>query len=259
MKRSLLLSRLAVSILLLIIGFVLNGQTVVFYENFSGFTTGTHSSPSTGDVSGTLDLRTQFPGWIGSKIFSAGGEIKIGTADIAGWIETPLIDFSGYEDTLILKFDISRWTAIPSTVQVSVNGCLLGNSITPTDEFRTIEIPVTSGITSGKIKFESLAKRFFLDNVMVLTRNITSIPTLKDGLIPVRVFPNPARDAITFSNLKAYILLEISDINGTIRKSIKANGKDILEVSVADLQPGLYFVRCFSNKGFVVNRIIIYN
>lgn len=259
MKRSLLLSRSAVSILLLIIGFVLNGQTVVFYENFSGFTTGTHSSPSTSDVSGTLDLRTQFPGWTGSKIYSAGGEIKIGTSDIAGWIETPLIDFSGQEDTLFLKFEISRWTGIPSTVQVSINECLLGNSITPTDEFRTIEIPITLGITSGKIKFESLAKRFFLDNIMVLTNNITSIPTLKDGLIPVRVFPNPARDVITFSNLKAYRLIEISDINGTIRKSIKADGIEILEVSVADLQPGLYFVRFFSNKGFIVSRIIIYN
>ncbi|HZL76063.1 MAG TPA: hypothetical protein VFB97_00025 [Bacteroidales bacterium] len=68
MKKSLLLSRSAVSILLLIIGFILNGQTVIFYENFSGFTTGTHSSPATNDVSGVLDQRTQSPGWTGSRI-----------------------------------------------------------------------------------------------------------------------------------------------------------------------------------------------
>jgi hypothetical protein len=256
MKRSLLLSRSAVSILLLIIGFVLNGQTVLFYENFSGFTTGTHLSPSTSDVSGVLDLRTQSPGWTGSKIYSSGGEIKIGTSNITGWLETPLIDFSGYEDTLFLKFDISRWPAIPSSVQVSVNGFPVGDLITPSDEFTTREIPVISGSTSGKIKFESLSKRFFLDNIMVITRNITSIPTLKDGLIPVRIFPNPTRDVITFSNLKTYQLLDISDQNGTIRKSIKSEGKDILEVSLADLQPGVYFVRFFSDKRFIVSRII---
>jgi len=256
MKRSLLLSRSAVTILFLIIELILNGQTVIFYENFSGFTTGTHSSPSTSDVSGVLDPRTQSPGWTGSKIYSAGGEIKIGTSDISGWIETPLIDFSGYEDTIVLKFDISRWPGIQSNVQVSVNGFMLGNSITPSDEFRTFEIPIISDIDSGKIKFESLAKRFFLDNIMVITRNITSIIALKDGLIPVRIFPNPARDVITFSNLKTYKLLEISDLNGTIRKSIKSEGKDIIEVSLADLQPGLYFVRFLSDKRFIVSRII---
>lgn len=259
MKRSLLLSRSAVTILFLIIELILNGQTVIFYENFSGFTTGTHSSPSTSDVSGVLDLRTQSPGWTGLKIYSAGGEIKIGTSDITGWLETPLIDFSGYEDTLLLKFDISRWPGIPSNVQVSVNGFMLGNSISPSDEFRTFEIPIISGIDSGKIKFESLTKRFFLDNIMVITRNISSIPALKDGPVPVIIFPNPTRDIITFSNLKTYKLLDISDQNGTIRKSIKSEGKDILEVSLADLQPGVYFVRFFSDNRFIVRRIIRYN
>jgi hypothetical protein len=256
MKRSLLLSRSAVSILLLIIGFLLNGQTAIFYENFSGFTTGTHSSPATNDVSGVLDQRTQSPGWTGSRIYSADGEIKLGTVDFTGWIETPVIDFSGYEDTLVLKFDISRWPGIPSSVQVSANGFLLGNSISPSDEFRTIEIPITSGIASGKIKFESLAKRFFLDNIMVTTRNITLTRTFNDGVTPVRIYPNPARDIITFSNLKPYRLLQISDMNGIILKTINSEGTDILEVSISDLQPGVYFVRLFSDHGFIVCRII---
>jgi hypothetical protein len=256
MKSSLLLSRSAVTILSLIIELVLNGQTVIFNENFSGFITGTHSSPSTIDVSGVLDLRTQSPGWTGSRIYSAGGEVKIGTSDITGWIETPVIDFSGHEDTVFFKFDISRWPDIPASVQVSVNGIMLGNSFSPSDEFRTLELPIPMGIASGKIKLEALSKRFFLDNIMLFTRNITSIGTLEDGSVPVRVFPNPARDIITFSSLKVYRLLEISDLNGIIYKSIKLDGTNFIEVSLADLHLGIYFVRFFSDQGSIVVRII---
>jgi hypothetical protein len=256
MKRSLLRQRSAVSILLLIIGFILNGQTVIFNENFSGFTSGSHLSPSTSDVSGVLDSRTQSPGWTGSKIYSAGGEIKIGTADITGWIETPLIDFSGNDESILLKFDISRWPGIQSTVQVSIDGSLLGNSISPSDEYITVELPVTPGLTSGKIKFESLSKRFFLDNIIVTSNINTSAQTVTDGLITVRAFPNPAKDVITFSNLEPYRLVEISDINGVNRKTIKSDGTDVLEVSLADFQPGIYFARFYSDKGSLVCKII---
>jgi hypothetical protein len=259
MKRSLLLSRSSYSILFLCIGLIVNGQTVLFYENFSGFTSGSHSLPSTSDVSAVLDLRTQSPGWTGSKIYSAGGEIKIGTSDITGWIETPLIDLSGYEDAIVLKFDISGWPGNTSSIQVSVNGFSLGDPITPSDEYRTIEMPIMSGIASGKIKFESLAKRFFLDNIMVTTKIITSTQTLKEGLIPVSIFPNPAKDVITFSNLKAYKLLEISDLNGMIRKTLKLDGTNVLEVLLVDLQPGIYIVRFSSDRGSIVSRIIKYN
>jgi hypothetical protein len=259
MKRSLLLSRSSYSILFLCIGLIVNGQTVLFYENFSGFTSGSHSLPSKSDVSAVLDLRTQSPGWTGSKIYSAGGEIKIGTSDITGWIETPLIDLSGYEDAIVLKFDISGWPGNTSSIQVSVNGFSLGDPITPSDEYRTIEMPIMSGIASGKIKFESLAKRFFLDNIMVTTKIITSTQTLKEGLIPVSIFPNPAKDVITFSNLKAYKLLEISDLNGMIRKTLKLDGTNVLEVLLVDLQPGIYIVRFSSDRGSIVSRIIKYN
>jgi hypothetical protein len=256
MKISLFFSGSAVSVLLFHIGLVMNGQTVIFNENFSGFTTGTHSSPSTSDVSGVLDQRTLLPGWTGSKVYSAGGEIKIGTSYIMGWIETPLIDFSGYEDTLLIQFDIARWPGVVSSVQVSVNGSLLGNPISPSDEFRTLEIPISSKIAAGKIKFESLAKRFFLDNIMVTTRTITSIRTPNDELVPIKIYPNPAQEIITFSNLKPYRLIQISDVNGIICKAIRLNGMDILEVSLTDLPPGVYFVRFFSDKGSIVHRII---
>ena len=94
---------------------------------------------------------------------------------------------------------------------------------------------------------------------MVTTKIITSTQTLKEGLIPVSIFPNPAKDVITFSNLKAYKLLEISDLNGMIRKTLKLDGTNVLEVLLVDLQPGIYIVRFSSDRGSIVSRIIKYN
>ncbi len=165
MKKSLLIRRSAVFFLLLYSGLFLRGQQVVFSEDFSGFTTGTHTTPSTNDVSGALDSRTGIPGWTGSKIYSSGGEIKLGTSSITGWIETPSINLS--EGELILKFDISCWPGDASTVQVYLNNTPAGDIISPSDDFRRVLIPVPSGTASGKFKFAGLTKRFFLDNITI--------------------------------------------------------------------------------------------
>ncbi len=119
MKRSLLIRRSAVIFLLVTSGLILKGQQVVFSEDFSGFTTGTHTTPSTSDISGSLDSRTGIPGWTGSKVYSAGGEIKMGTSSLTGWIETPSVNLA--QGDLILKFDISCWPGDASTVQVYLN------------------------------------------------------------------------------------------------------------------------------------------
>lgn len=259
MKRSLFFSRLLLPILFSGFDLILNGQSVIFSENFSGFTTGSHASPSTVDISGTLDQRTQVPGWTGLKIYSAGGGIKIGTSDITGWIETPLIDFSGHENAIMVKFDVARWPGDASNVTVSLNGTVLINSIIPVDEFKTYEVSVDFGTTSGRIKFESLSKRFFLDNIMVFTKNITSVEIPEEELNQVRIYPNPTRDIITFSKLALYSSVEISDINGIVHKMIRTFGTDLLEVSLADLKPGFYFAKFVSDKGFRINMIIKYN
>ena len=258
MKRSLLSIRLAASILSICFVTDVNGQSVVFSEDFSGFTTGTHSSPSTYDTSGGLDTKTGLPGWTGFKIYSAGGEIKLGTSDVPGWIETPLIDMSGYEGDLFVRFDISRWPDDAASVQVCLNGSPLGNTVIPTDGFQTIEMPLDNGIVSGKIKFESLAKRFFLDNIQIVVQNITSVrlPDLQQSL--VRVYPNPASDIINIDNLSGYKRLEISDINGRVLEVIDLSETDKVEVSLAYLSPGVYIIKFISGRTTVMTRFVKY-
>ena len=258
MKKSLFLISMTVSISFLCYPYDLSGQSVVFSEDFSGFTTGTHSSPSTYDQSGTLDNKTTEPDWSGSKVYSAGGEIKLGTADVPGWIEAPSIDLTGYEGIPVLRFDISRWPDDVTSVQVYLNDSPLGESFAPADEFQTVDLPLTDAGLTGKIKFESLSKRFFLDNVQVIAQNVTYITKDDQPYRQVKIFPNPVCDIIHFENLIGYNRLEIRDIYGRIIKSAEIEGRDKLEFYLTGIPPGIYIVRFISDTGCYSSRIIKY-
>ena len=257
MKRSLLILRSAFSILSLCSGFILNGQEAVFSEDFSGFTTGTHSTPATNDISGALDPKTHIAGWTGSKVYSAGGEIKLGTSEVSGWIETPLINMSGHEGGLYIRFDICRWPGDDAKIQVYLNGLPLGNEITPADEFQTAKIDITSGIVSGKFKFASLAKRFFLDNITIAKGNATSVSLPDKASILPEIFPNPACDFISISNVEDYSRLEISGISGRVVMIIDPLENDRIEVSLNGLSPGFYIIRFISRRGTFISRFLI--
>jgi hypothetical protein len=259
MKNSLLSSGLAVAILFIILDYNLNGQTVIFNENFSGFTSGSHSSPATTDVSGVLDLRTQLPGWTGNKIYSAGGQVKIGTADISGWIETPLIDFLDYEDTVFLKFDISRWPGITTSVQVSINGILIGSPISPSDEFNTLTMSIPLGTLSGKLKFESLNKRFYLDNIEVFTGNLTSINKQKFNYKAIKIYPNPSVNFLTIElpdGMHNRYMITVSDPAGRIVLEQTVSGEPLI-IDVSGLGTGFYILSVSDGNSSMSDRLII--
>lgn len=258
MKKSLLLTRLAVSVFMFFIMLHLSGQSVVFTEYFSGFTTGTHTSPSTFDNSGTLDTKTAVPGWTGFKIYSAGGEIKLGTSAVPGWIETPPIDLSGYDGEIFVEFDISGWPDDAAVVQVSLNGSPLGNTIAPADEFQTVEIPLTEGITTAKLKFESLAKRFFLDNLRIIVQNVTSTGTYNTLQSGVKVYPNPAGDIINIDNLNGISRLEIINSNGRVMEVIDLSETEKAELALNDFSPGIYIIRFYTGRSTFTKRFVKY-
>jgi len=259
MKTSLLLSRLSVAIFLLNFSLNSSGQTVIFSEDFSGFTTGSHTSPSTSDISGTLDSRTLQPGWSGYKVYSAGGEIKTGTSTVPGWIETPSIDFSGHSSQVFLKFDISRWPDDECTVKILINGDQIGDIISPEDEFKTIIMAIDQGISSGKIRFESQAKRYFLDNVIIETGEVTAVQDIKTDLhLQISIFPNPSADVISVSNIGSFSRLDIISLNGEIYKVLNLSGEDKIEIPTEGLRPGVYIVKVSGIAGSVTKKFIKY-
>ncbi|HNQ69367.1 MAG TPA: T9SS type A sorting domain-containing protein, partial [Bacteroidales bacterium] len=149
-------------------------------EDFSGFTSGTHESPATTDISGSLDTYTQTNGWTGLKIYSAGGEIKLGTASANGYIITPTIDLS---DGGSLSFDYSKWASDASVVQVfhasdGVNFVQVGSDITPETDFQNVSLEISEGTASSKIKIGTNVKRAYLDNIEVFCGGSAPTPLL---------------------------------------------------------------------------------
>jgi len=258
MKSPLFLTRLAPAVFLLSATHLLSAQTVVFSEAFSGFTTGTHASPSTFDQSASLDTKTSVPGWTGYKVYSAGGEIKLGTAEVPGWIETPVINFSGYEGDLFLKFDISRWQGDETSVRVLLNGSPVGSTLTPADEFGTIEILITAGILNGKIRFESLAKRFYLDNVLVIEQNATGLHAVEAKPFPVRIYPNPVKEIVIIENILLYDRLEVYTVSGRLIRSVELTDNMSIEYSMSGYGQGLYLFRFLSQGAVLAVKVVKY-
>ncbi len=255
MKRSLLIRRSAVIFFLVTSGFILNGQQVVFSEDFSGFTTGTHTTPSTSDISGSLDSRTGIPGWTGLKVYSAGGEIKMGTSSLTGWIETPSINLS--QSDLMLKFDISCWPGDASTVQVYLNGTAMGNVISPTDNFQRMTIAVPGGTASGKFKFEGLTKRFFLDNITVEKGNLSDISLPGQASRKLMIWPNPASELIRIEIDGLSGRIEITDMSGRVVKHIESSGRNLEEISLEGFSSGIYIIRFTSGRIIYTSKLII--
>lgn len=218
MKKS-LLSFLGIAItIFFVLSSNLRGQTVLLSEDFTGFTAGTHASPSGTDVSVSLDGKTLIPGWTGSKIYEAGGEIKSGTSSVVGFIETPAIDLSANGGNFTVKFDIARWTGDVTTVQVYVNGTTaIGSVISPTDSYQTIQISGSGGTSTSKIKVAALTKRFYLDNFFV---------TL-DATAPVPVFL-PA-------NAAANVAITVSPTITFDESILKTDGSEVTDGDLATL------------------------
>jgi len=138
-------------------------------EDFSGFTAGTHASPSTTDWATELDSHTMYPGWTGLKVYSAGGEIKIGTSSANGYIITPTIDLS---EGASLNFDYAKWGTDVSVIQIfhasdGVNFVQVGVDITPATEFQSYSLQINDGTELSKIKIATDVKRAYLDNIEV--------------------------------------------------------------------------------------------
>lgn len=153
----------------------LMAQTTVISEDFSGFTTGTHDSPSTSDISASLDTYTQTPGWTGLKIYSAAGEIKVGSSSALGYIITPTIDLSANGGAATIKLKIQCWTTCGDGAQVQVlhapDGTTftqVGSNFTPTSTKTEITAELTAGGTvNSKIKITTTVKRSYFDDIII--------------------------------------------------------------------------------------------
>jgi len=156
------------------------GTTNLLSEDFSKFTAGTPNGSADGiDISTKLDTYTLAPGWIGSKVYQAGGTAKMGTSSALGSLVTPALDLSS--GTITLSFKAMAWSGDATDLKIYLDDNLVytatgldNTNYTLSSYFTTL----TGGTATSKIKFEgkqATKARFFLDDVVV-TSDISKSP-----------------------------------------------------------------------------------
>ncbi len=147
-------------------------------ETFVNCSAGTHGAPSGTDISTALDTKLQSAGWTGSKIYEAGGEVKLGTSSILGYITTRTVDLSSNGGNFELTVDLCKYGSDAGLVQIfhapdGVTFTQIGTDITPSainTVFETHTLSITGGTVNTKIKISAKAaanNRFYIDNISI--------------------------------------------------------------------------------------------
>jgi hypothetical protein len=98
----------------------------------------------------------------------------------------------------------------------------------------------------------------FLDNIGIYS---ASDPTLIENIsLQASIFPNPTQDNITIKlgQIGQNVSVDIIDLQGRVIQQDEINkSQDQIQLSLASLQPGIYFVRLVSKNGNAIKRFIV--
>lgn len=144
---------------------------VVLNEDFSAFTEGSESSPTTTDISGyTGKLRTELTGWSGSRVYEAGGCLKIGDS---GYLQTANTDMTSNGGNLRISFRAKALDATGGGIQLLLNSSY---SVTTTvyldnGEWTDVVVMVGGGTATGylRIKPYLIASGMLIDDLKIET------------------------------------------------------------------------------------------
>ena len=209
-----------------------NAPSSILTENFDGFSAGSaNGSANSTDVSTSLDTYTKITGWTGSKVYQAGGTVKMGSSGSLGYISTPALNLSG--SNLTLSFKTMAWAGDATEIKIYLDDALLytATGLNNTDYTLTpFSAALTGGSATSKIKFEGniAAKgRFFIEDVIISGSGNSSTST------PIAGSPF----TVTGSTSKA--IIELDEYTTYYYNVIAKNGSSVIatsnEVSVTTL------------------------
>jgi len=156
------------------------------FEDFNLCTVGSVGSADIKDMSFKLDSLLHSTGWSGSKVYQAGGLIKLGTGTLLGYITTKTIDLSSNSGTATLTFDLQKYgTDAAALVQIfhapnGVDFTQVGSDITPPATIANQSLSITGGTVNSKIKITAkvaASNRFYIDNLIVVQDGQSNIVT----------------------------------------------------------------------------------
>ncbi|WP_282628875.1 T9SS type A sorting domain-containing protein [Empedobacter sedimenti] len=242
-------------------------QTNVLIEDFNvlnlgGNTTSSGAtSPDATDLYGgksTLNL-VNFPK--GSKAYSAGGMVKLGSGSAIGNIDSKPLDLSTDKGNVKVVVDVKGWTITPAKFDINLIDSSGKIYATKSVDYKAVmsgatekfTINFTGGLanTTVQIITNTDAFRVFVDNLVITTEPALATADYNKEVKAVTntLWTNTA----TFS-VKEKSIVEIYNLNGQLVKSFEING--IQNVDVSDLVKGTYVVKTSSNGKSSTQKVI---
>lgn len=138
---------------------------VIFREDFSSITGGdsVSSSGSTSLWAGNTNFPTV------SRVYEAGGAVKLGSSSAIGSMTTRAINLAGNGGAFSVSFKVKGWSSVEGNIKVTAGSQSQTVSYTAiwSDDFETKTLNFTGGTTATTIKIETTTKRAFIDDVSV--------------------------------------------------------------------------------------------
>lgn len=214
-----------------------NTPKTIFEEKFDKATLGTLSSPRTNDLNLSVDSINKYigVGWTGSKVYSAGGALKIGGSSDLGYLVTPSIDLSGNSGNFNLYVDSRAWSGDATSIKVYVNDVLatqvdgLSNAAAPYTLSTFGPYALTGGTATTKIKFEGMQAnkaRFFIDNIKITQGGV---------LPPSASLKGETFTAETGNSVTKTLKLKASNITGNLAVSCTNKKGNAFSVTPAQI------------------------
>lgn len=159
------------------------------------------------------------------------------------------VESGNWTEIVGVTWTVSTW----QNVQITVNGSVVSYYLNGT--------LIKTGATVSAENFQQI--RFVNDNYggSAYVDSISIQNTLSansNELVDFKLYPNPVKDIVTVEvgNNVAISKLTLTDINGRIVKEWKIQDKNLVQVSVSDLNSGVYFASVETNEGNVVRKIV---
>lgn len=163
-----------------------------FEERFDDITAGNNTNTS--GSSSAWGGNVNFP--ITNAAYQAGGAVKLGTGSKTGSIESKVLsDIAG---DVKVTFDVKGWTNIEGEMIVTLGGQsqTVAYEAKIADNFETVTLDFSNVAANSTLKFETTAKRAFLDNILVCNSNPLVTETIWDGTSWSNGEPNSNVNAI---------------------------------------------------------------
>lgn len=208
--------------------------TVIFSEGFAGFTEGSENEPATVDISSFTSgkLKKVLTGWSGSKVYEAGGMLKINDF---GYLQSSFYDMSA--NSGVIK--ISARVRIAGTEGGGIVRINLGYSISKEFAFYDNDWHDVSFVTSGGNSYSAVkvSPQYCINGILIDSLSVETSPDLFPA--PEAYQPRTA-NGVSFTALwstvkgaTAYIL-DVYTKNGDTKEYVLQN--DTVKYTLKDVQ-----------------------